>query len=101
MSQEKFIDAKYNVAEISEFSNDHPLLEQILDHYGYGLHTFKVIFLTTLILMCEGFIMTTMGALIIPLTKYYSLSHMAVKIISSIIFCRSRHRKLLHRIYFK
>jgi MFS family permease len=64
----------------------HPLIEQILEKSGYGFKTWLIlisVFFTTLV---DGVEMMLFASFIIPLRKFYNLSDLVVKLISSLLF---------------
>lgn len=71
---------------IGESENKQPMIDQILDKYGYGWIIWKNIILTGLILLSEGMEFTLFSSMIIPLTSLFNLSEFTLEVIASIQF---------------
>jgi len=74
------------VAEQDTFEEDIPVIDQILNKYGYGPKTWLQIFLFFIYTAYEGFSLAYFSIILIPFTELYNLEGIEVQIISSIIF---------------
>jgi AAHS family 4-hydroxybenzoate transporter-like MFS transporter len=62
------------------------LMDNIINNYGYGCHTWKVYILVLFIVAVEGFHFSFGGDMIIPLKQFYEMEDSHIQLINSIFF---------------
>jgi len=66
--------------------NDSPLMDALINSYGYSFNHYKTILFTCLILFLDGIHMTLLNSTFIPFREYYELTDTQVSLISSTMF---------------
>jgi putative MFS transporter len=61
-------------------------IQEVYEKYGYGLTTFKFLFISACVIMCYGLHLSIFGLLAIPYKESYSLTDLEMKLSSSFIF---------------
>ena len=79
-------DSSIQTNEKSITNNEIPLMDELINSYGYSLTHYKIILFTSLVLFIDGIHMTLLNSTFIPFQKYYELSETQVGLISSTMF---------------
>jgi MFS family permease len=76
---------KINECEITQ-KQKMKLIDRIIEQYGYGWITWKTYIIVFFILAIEGFHLTLIGNMLIPIQKYYDMSDDHIKLVSGLMF---------------
>lgn len=74
--------SKLDIKKNKEF----PLMDQLINNFGYTSIHYKTILFTCLVLFLDGIHMTLLNSTFIPFQKYFDLSQVQVSFISSSMF---------------
>lgn len=69
-----------------EFNDKQPIIDQILDQYGYRYKTWIKISIFLALVVVDGLVMTLFNNIIIPFDIFYNLSNINLQIVSGILF---------------
>jgi len=68
------------------FNDSEPIIEQILNNYGYGKHIWKVIVLSLLLIFVIGIHSYYFTVIFIPARKFFELTNMQTSVLASSVY---------------
>ncbi len=86
----KFDDSEKEIDQLSQFLNTYneriPIIDQILNKYGYSYHVLMDIFIFFLCTLVQGYVQNIFSILLIPYQNFLNFSDSFSELISALVF---------------